>query len=450
MKKTIVNKFLDNSNFSTFHKILLAWGLFVITFSGYGLSIYGSIIPVVTEEWKIDSTLTGFIGSSGMFGMMFGAIALSFLADKFGVKKLLVFSISIFSIFLVGASIFNDPLIFAIFRFLAGVGCGGATPIVISLLTEYSPQKNKSKMVAIALCGNQIGGILAPLLAIFLLSDFGWRPLLWVSAIPLIMLPFIYKEIPESAQFLAKNNKHEELESILEQIDSNYAEKIDLKHGLAFANQKETQKVSYLRLFNRRYFLSTILISLIYIMGLLVINGVNNWLPDVMVRNGFSLGSSLAFSIFLNIGTMFGTITWATLADKKGFNKLLPILYSIGAVCLMLMGVKTNIIILYVFVLLIGIFLYSAHSLVNAFVSQFYPDDIRTTGVGFANSIGRVGGMLGPILGGILLSANASISTWFISFAVPGFIAAFSVIIINAQVRHFENKEEKELKEIEA
>src|SRR5574342_122151 len=104
MNKIVLNSFLDNSKFTKFHKLLLFIGFFIITFSGYELSVFGSIVPVVTKEWHISSTQIGFIGSSAMFGMMFGAIFLSFLADKFGVKKLLIASIFIFNFFIVLAT----------------------------------------------------------------------------------------------------------------------------------------------------------------------------------------------------------------------------------------------------------------------------------------------------------------------------------------------------------
>ena len=125
----------------------------------------------------------------------------------------------------------------------------------------------------------------------------------------------------------------------------------------------ETAKVSYFELFSGRLFLVTILAAVIYVMGLLFINGVIVWLPNVMVQNGFSL--------------------------------------------------------------------FSAHSLVNAFVSQHYPEKLRTSAVGFVNSVGRLGGIFGPTLGGLLLSADASIAVWFGVFGGTGLIAAVSFVIIN-------------------
>lgn len=443
MNQNTLSAFLDNSKMVGFHKLLLAICTFIIIFSGYELSVFGSIVPVVIREWGISPTEIGFIGSSAMFGMMFGAIVLSSLADKFGVKKLLIISIFIFNFFIVMATFTESGMMFGLCRFMAGVGSGGATPIVISLLTEYSPKKNKAKMVAIAICGNQVGGMLAPFVAIHVMPQYGWEPVLWLSVIPLILIPLFIKLIPESARFLAKTNQTTKLNNILGNIDP------DFEHHLAVVAKevnpvvggaKTEDKVSYLNLFSKKYFVGTFFITLIYICGLLTINGVNIWLPQVMNQNGYALGSSLTFSIVLNLGTLIGTILWAVTVDKVGFKVLMPIIYAAGSVSLFCMGIKVNLIVLYLFVGLIGMFAFAAHSLMNSFASQYYPGEIRTTGVGLANATGRVGGMLGPIIGGMLLTSNVSITVWFLTFAIPGLVAALSMIVINLHKRHIEKK----------
>lgn len=443
MNKIVLSSFLDNSKFTRFHKLLLFICFFIITFSGYELSVFGAIVPVVIKEWDISSTQVGFIGSSAMFGMMFGAISLSLLADKFGAKKLLIVSIFIFNFFIVLATFTDSGLMFGICRFMAGVGSGGATPIVISLLTEYSPKSSKAKMVAIAICGNQVGGMLAPFVAMNVMPRFGWEPVLWLSILPLILIPIFIKIIPESAHFLAKKNQDEKLNILLGKIDENYKETLETtakSMETTKVQEKKAGKVPYLQLFSKRFFIGTVLITLIYICGLLTINGVNVWLPQVMNQNGYALGSSLTFSIVLNLGTLIGTVLWAITADRIGFKILMPVIYVIGAICLFGMGVKANLIVLYFFVALIGMFAFSAHSLMNTFVSQYYPPEIRTTGLGFANSTGRIGGMLGPILGGMLLTANVSITVWFLTFAIPGILAALSISIINFQTKNFQTK----------
>lgn len=443
-----IKNILDESKFNRFHLYLLLWCLFIISFEGYDLAVYGSVVPLITKEWGLSPIQAGVIGSYGLFGMMFGSIFLSLLADKFGQKKLLIVSVIAFSIFTTLSAFAPNAEFFAWCRFLAGIGFGGALPIVISLLTEYIPKSSKNKAITIALCGNQVGGILAPLMGILLISSLGWRSILWFAAIPLLLLPFIIKHIPESSHFLLKKGKLDVLETTLNKINANYnLSSIEE----SFKNEVNTKEAPIIRLFKNKLALSTTLFCVMYFMGLLMIYGLNTWLPNLMLNAGFPLSSGLSFAIFLNVGTIIGTVFWGIIADKKGSKKLLIILYSLGAIFLALIGIKGNIFLLYLLITATGFCLLSAHSLLNAFVSQYYPDDIRSTGVGFGNGIGRLGGVLGPTLGGILLATNSPATICFIVFALPGIFAALSLLLIknnskmnktiaNTQILNYETK----------
>lgn len=438
MKENNIKNFIDNSKFNKFHVTLIALGVFLIAFTGYGAAAYGSIIPSILGEWNLDSSKLGFIGSVQEFGSMFGAILLSIISHKLGLKKTLISSVLVFCTFTLAQSTASNVTSFMVYKFMSGIGFGGVIPISISLLAEFAPKSSKSKAVAMALTGNQIGAIIASLVAIVVVPNFGWRPLLWMAFVPIIFMVFIVKMLPESAQFLIRKKDTEQLKALLKRIDSDYEQKVDVVSAVEKSNEvTETEKkVSFMTLFSKEYFLVSLLSCVIVVMGLLFINGVIVWLPSLMVSAGFALGSSLAFTTFLCSGTIAGTIVCSAIADKKGFKLLLPVMYILGSVALMAMGVKTNVAILYLIVTLIGFFLFSAHSLVNAFISQHYPEEIRTTAVGFPNSIGRFGGVFGPTLGGLLLSNHASVTTWFLTFASTGLICAVCFIIINSNFAH--------------
>jgi len=438
LKENNIKNFIDNSKFNKFHVTLIALGVFLIAFTGYGAAAYGSIIPSILGEWNLDSSKLGFIGSVQEFGSMFGAILLSIISHKLGLKKTLISSVLVFCTFTLAQSTASNVTSFMVYKFMSGIGFGGVIPISISLLAEFAPKSSKSKAVAMALTGNQIGAIIASLVAIVVVPNFGWRPLLWMAFVPIIFMVFIVKMLPESAQFLIRKKDTEQLKALLKRIDSDYEQKVDVVSAVEKSNEvTETEKkVSFMTLFSKEYFLVSLLSCVIVVMGLLFINGVIVWLPSLMVSAGFALGSSLAFTTFLCSGTIAGTIVCSAIADKKGFKLLLPVMYILGSVALMAMGVKTNVAILYLIVTLIGFFLFSAHSLVNAFISQHYPEEIRTTAVGFPNSIGRFGGVFGPTLGGLLLSNHASVTTWFLTFASTGLICAVCFIIINSNFAH--------------
>ncbi|MGG4039508.1 MFS transporter [Heyndrickxia ginsengihumi] len=422
-----VKNFLDTSKFNRFHTVLLLWGLFTISFEGYDLVVYGSVVPILSKDWGLSPIQAGIISSYGLFGMMFGSIILSFLADKFGRKLLIIISIIFFSLATVISGFANNETMFSWCRFLAGIGFGGALPSVISLLTEYIPKSSKNKAITLALCGNQVGGILAPLVGMIFLTSSGWRPVLWFSIIPLLLIPFIIKSLPESPQFLIRKGKIDELHRTLKRIDPNY------KNRMIESIQEpetKTEKIPFIGLFQNKLALTTIIFCIVYFMGLLMIYGLNTWLPKLMETAGYPLISSLGFALFLNGGALLGTIVIGVLADRKGSKVLITCLYVLSAICLALLSIKSNVFFLYLLIALAGVCTMGTQSLLNAFVSQYYPENVRSTGIGLANGVGRLGGMVGPTLGGILLSMKAPIGMCFIAFSIPGFIAALALLLI--------------------
>lgn len=136
--------------------------------------------------------------------MMFGAIFFGILADRIGRKKVIVLSLILFSLFTVFCGFASTPTYFSSFRFLAGLGLGGIMPNIIALLTDYAPRNRKSIVVSIVLCGYSVGGVLAPLLGIFIMPSLGWEPIFWVAGIPLLFLPFMYKQLPEASGHLIR------------------------------------------------------------------------------------------------------------------------------------------------------------------------------------------------------------------------------------------------------
>ncbi|MFB9761141.1 MFS transporter [Ectobacillus funiculus] len=184
-------------------------------------------------------------------------------------------------------------------------------------------------------------------------------------------------------------------------------------------------------LFKNKLGLSTILFCIVYFMGLLMIYGLNTWLPKLMQNAGYPLISSLGFAIFLNGGALIGTVIIGVIADRKGSKKLIAGLYVLGAICLALLGIKSNMFFLYFLISIAGVCTMGNQSLLNAFVSQYYPANVRSTGIGLANGVGRLGGMLGPTLGGMLLSLNFPITLCFLVFALPGACAALALSLVN-------------------
>ena len=432
------NEVIANSKFNRFHLSLLLWSFLIIAFDGYDLVVYGTVVPMLIEEWNLTSVEAGAMGSYGLFGMMFGAIFFGTLADRIGRKKVIVLTVILFSLFTLLCGFATTPTMFSTFRFLAGLGLGGIMPNIIALLTDYSPKSMKSMTVSIVLCGYSVGGILAPLLGIYLMPQFGWESIFWVAGLPLLLLPLMYKQMPETASHLIRTGNKKELISILSKVSPSMAFS---ENDEILELEKSDTKVPLTGLFKDKRGFSTVMFWIAFFSCLLMVYGLNTWLPKLMMDAGYGLNSSLGFLIALQGGAIVGTLIIARLCDKYGSKKMLVPMYASGAVVLTLLGFGGNIIIIYILVAIAGAATIGAQNIVQAYVSQYYPAYIRSTALGTASGIGRIGGMLGPILGGFLLSISLPIQMNFIAFAIPGLIAAIALMLVPEKGSHAKRKE---------
>ncbi len=433
---------IAKSKFNRFHLSLLIWSFIIISFDGYDLVVYGTVLPTLIEKWGLTPVEAGAIGTYGLFGMMFGAILFGTLADRIGRKNVIAITLLLFSFFTFLCGFADSPTVFSTFRFLAGLGLGGIMPNVIALLTDYAPQKMRSMIVSIVLCGYSVGGILAPLLGIFLMPRFGWEAIFWIAGLPLLLLPFIHKQLPETSSYLIRTGKKDKLIATLTKVSPGF--KFNQNDKIVELKVPDT-KVPIIGLFKEKRALSTVMFWVAFFSCLLMVYGLNTWLPKLMIEAGYGLNSSLAFLITLQGGAIIGTLIIGRLCDKYGSKKMLVPMYASGAVALTLLGFGGNSALIYLLVAIAGAATIGAQNIVQAYVSQYYPPYVRSTALGMASGIGRIGGMLGPLLGGFLLSISLPIHLNFIAFAIPGLIAAVALAMVPVKGAYI-NESETNLK----
>jgi AAHS family benzoate transporter-like MFS transporter len=442
MRAIDINRMIDESKFNRFHVSVLLWCAFIIVFDGFDLVVYGSIVPVLMKEWGLTAIQAGTLSSYALFGMLFGALIFGSLADKIGRKSVIIICIIIFSVFTAMIGWSKGPVEFGILRFIAGLGLGGVMPNTVALMTEYSPRKLKSTLVSIMFSGYSVGGMLAAGLGIMLISRFGWESVFYIGAFPLLLLPFLIKSLPDSPNFLLANHKADKIGEILSKIEPGFSfQEEDIIESVI----PERKGIPVFKLFEKGRKLSTIMFWISFFMCLLMIYGLNTWLPKLMAKANYPLGSSLMFLLVLNFGSIFGAIIGGWAADRWNGKKVLVLFYLLAACSLFLLGLKGNTFVLLVLVAIAGAATIGTQIIANAYVSQFYPIHMRSSGIGWALGIGRVGAIVGPMMGGFLISMDLPFMQNFLAFAIPGLIAAFAICFVqeknaDKKSRIFENQ----------
>lgn len=403
MKRINPMNVIDSSKINSFHVLFIFWLFMVIAFDGYDVVIYGAVVPSLIEEWGISGVTAGAIGSYTVIGTAVGAIVFGMLADKMGRKKIILLTTFLFSFFTMISGFANDPVLFTIFRVIAGVGLGGVMPNVISIATEFSPKRIRTAIVSFIFCGYSVGAMLAALTGRAAIPTMGWEPVFWLAGIPLLFIPFLIKCVPESVVFLLEKGKKEEARKVLEKIDSQL---VTVKEIEFVKPEVKAAGSPVVKLFEEKRARSTIMFWISCFSAFVLIYSMNTWLPTLMMEAGYNLSSSLALTAAMQMGAIVGTIIFGPLVDKLGFKKVLVPLFFSGALALTLIGFTKSMFLVFALISVVGAASVGLQNLSNAFVSQYYPSTMRSTALGSTMAFGRVGGIVAPTFVGILITLN--------------------------------------------
>ncbi|WP_054059716.1 MFS transporter [Pseudomonas asplenii] len=407
------------------HYTLLFWCSFIMLFDGYDLVIYGSVVPRLMEEWALTPVVAGWMGSAALFGMMFGAVVVGPQADRLGRRKVIIGSIALASLCTLGTAFTWDAPGFALLRFITGVGLGGAIPNIVALMNDLAPTSRRSSLTTIMLSFYSIGAMVSALVAMLIIPRYGWEATFLIGGLPLLCLPWLAQQLPESLHYLLEKDRDAAshlLTRIVAQVDTS---------NVSFDVPLRTSSAAPLsRLFAEGRGVGTVFLWLGFGMCMLMVYGLNTWLPKIMVAGGFELGSSLMFLVTLNIGATAGALGGGWLADRWGCKPTLMLFFLLAVASLCILGIKPGPVLLNVMLLIAGATTIGTLAVIHAFAAQQYPSEIRSTGVSWCSAIGRFGGVAGPTLGGLMLSMNLPLQLNFILCAVPGVIAVFAIAMI--------------------
>ena len=426
MKKVDINEVIDRAKFNRFHFSVMWLCASLLIFDGYDLFIYGVVLPVLMDEWSLTPVQAGALGSYALFGMMFGAFIFVPLADKIGRKRGVIICFVLFSLatFLNGFA--TNTTQFGIFRFLAGLGCGGLMPNAVALMNEYAPRRSRGTLVALMFSGYSLGGVLAAGLGIYILPRFGWEAMFFAAAVPLLLVPVLMWKLPESIGFLLRQDKDAQARHMLNRVNPEV--KLEISDELTQATAK-VNAVPVLDLFKESRLLGTLMIWLAFFCCLLMVYALGSWLPKLMANAGYSLGSSLSFLLALNFGGMFGAILGGWLGDRFGLPRVMAWFFVASAISISLLGFNSPMIVLYSLIIIAGATTIGTQILLYANTAQFYPLTMRSTGLGWASGIGRTGAIAGPFLGGTLMAMALPLKMNFFAFAIPGVIATIAILL---------------------
>ncbi len=391
--------------------VWLCW--LAMALDGFDLVVLGTVIPTLikTHELGFDAVGATFAATISLVGVGLGALFIAPLSDRFGRRNLLVACVTWFSIFTIAVVFAPNVAIFSLFRLLAGLGLGACLPAALAYMNDYAPAGSAGRSTTRTMTGYHAGAVATAFLALMVIPD--WRVMFVVGGVAgFALVPFLWFKLPETLPAVV----------VLPALD-----KAPSTEPAAAAEER----ASFKDLGRKPYPLIATGIAVASFMGLLLVYGLNTWLPQLMSSAGYTLSAGLSLLLVLNVGAVVGLVVAGILADKHGTKRIVLLWFGLSAVFLAVLSVKIqNELLLNAAVFVTGVFVFSSQVLVYAWVSQLFPARLRGTALGFAAGVGRLGAILGPAVTGTLVAAGIAYPWGFYVFAAAAALAVAALVLV--------------------
>ncbi|MFC0582179.1 MFS transporter [Micrococcoides hystricis] len=410
--------------------LFLCW--ISILAEGYDVGVLGAVMPalIAYEPWSLTPLQAGALGSQALIGMMIGAMLIGSLSDRLGRKKMLIISVVIFTTAQLGAALAPTPELFGLFRLIGGLGMGGIIPVAAAMTIEFSHPRKRSLNYGLMYSGYSLGILAAAMVAFAILEQAGWRWVIGIGAVPVLLVPLLIWKLPESMESLLIRGEREKARQHAAELGINPYHEAEWMPAKSPQKQHTSWKDSLSVMFSRGYRVATIGFWVALFCGLLLVYGLNTWLPNIMKEAGYELGSSILFLAVFSLASAIGGILIGGAADKYGKKLILVVFYVLGAAGILLLMFPNSMLVNYIFVALAGVGTIATSLVLTGWVADYYPAYARATATGWALSFARVGAIAGPLLGGWIAGMALGFEWNFIIFAVVGVLAAVFVAII--------------------
>lgn len=411
----------------------------LITFlDGFDLTVIGVALPKIAEYLNTSPGSLGFALGMGQLGPLFGAIILGMLADRFGRKWMLFFSALVFGIFTLLTPFVTTVEELGVYRFLAGIGLGGAIPNALAIASEYAPKRTRSFIVATMYAGMPAGAMTGGLLAAYLIPEFGWQSLFFIGgSAPIILSVFVALALPESLEFLVSRNKENDKKQVRRIIARIAPVLLSAKNVQFVSTEKVVAGVPVKRLFTEGRAVTTLLLWVICSAALYMLWILNTWAPTLLRNSGATVQQySFAYAL-LCFGAVISSLFIGRTMDRYNPFRILQIGFVMAAISLVAFGIGASsgsFMVIAVLSVFCGICINGSQTGTLAVATLSYPADIRGTAIGWTYAIAKIGAMLAPVVGGLLLSRNWSVSQICTVNALVGLFTAGMLLILQKRV----------------
>jgi MFS transporter, AAHS family, 4-hydroxybenzoate transporter len=423
LKRVDVSEFIESRGVGRLQYELMALCGALLFFDGFDTQAIGYVAPAILREWSLGRAELGPIFSSGLAGLMVGALVLGPIADRFGRKPTVIFCALIFGLFTIACAVAGTVEQMIVFRFLGGIGLGGAMPNAIALMAEFAPDRSRSRLTTILVCFFSLGAAIGGFFAAAVIPHLGWRAVFWIGGlVPLAILPIIMMRLPESIRFLSlRSGTTDRIRTIVERIDPGLLSTSEIEF---WSSREDKTRSSPRLLFTQGRAAVTIFVWAGFFMNLIVLYFLSSYLPTILQGAGIGEADAVRATALYQVGGLLGAICIGWLMDRLQPSVVLALALTGAALLICLIaGAGSSLALVNFGTFGAGFCVVGGQVGANAYVSSLYPTGVRSTGIGWALGVGRLGSVVGPMLVTFLLALGWPIANIFYGVALPAMLA---------------------------
>ncbi|HBU85661.1 MULTISPECIES: MFS transporter [Paenibacillus] len=389
-------------------KLLFSAGMSWL-FDAMEVGMISFIVAALAKEWSLSPGQVGVLTSINSIGMALGALLAGALADRFGRKAILMWTLLVFTIASGLSALATGFAVLCVLRLIAGIGLGGELPVASTLVSESMPTAERGRAVVLLESFWAGGWIVSALIANFVIPEYGWRIAFAIGAVPAFYALYLRRAIQDPPRY--KNNTK--------------------LHKITFREKVAT-------VWSAPHRRTTLMLWILWFTVIFSYYGMFLWLPSVVMAKGFTLVKSFQYVLIMTIAQLPGYFTAAYFIERFGRKFVLVVYLTLTAVSAIAFGLATTEATILTAGICLSFFNLGAWGGLYAYSPELYPTSVRSTGVGLATSVGRIGGVLAPLMVGMLVQREVAISLIFTIFFVTILIGAAAVLFLGRETKGLE------------
>ena len=402
-------------------------------FDAMDTGLISFILAKMAEDWHMTPTEKGWVVSIGFVGMAIGAVCSGGLADRIGRKTVFAATLVIYSLAKAACAFAQNLTWLLVFRFIVGLVLGGQLPVAVTLVSEYIPAQVRGRFIVLLESFWGLGWLCAALVAYFVIPKFGWHMAFLMGGIPALYAIVIWFKVPESIPYLINRGRIVEAHALVQQIERQCG--VEVVEHIIVKPVAEKKTVSFTQLWSGAFARRTLMLWLIWFGIVYSYYGIFTWLPSLLVKQGYSIVQSFEYVLVMILAQLPGYVAAAWLVEKLGRKATLAGFIGMCAVSAYFFGQADTVSMIMFWGCLMSFFNLGAWGVLYTYTPEQYPTNIRAFGSGWASAIGRMGGIVAPMVVTHMMVQSNGFSAIFMMFTAVLLAVAAVILILGEETK---------------